>query len=306
MESIFELALSGNGYEAVERSQFLVRKLKKEEKLDEAMFFLMRLAQILSTHDQWKPATVVANRAIKLFPSDSKTIKVALKSSFINFVESATEEASSIDFYEFSNSLISIIGDKDLKILKKQLNVSYSSKDYFRTHYFLILMLEKIKENQISDIEPNSIIDQLSQSTWEWILNEKIEEQQIFTSQFIISRICLSLLSFKDLGISYSRQFIEIISQNLPLNLNKSILNLPLLNFINFFIKSLELKNSENIDMLINKYKPILDMDPEIMKWINFIKNNILNPSNSNQQGPNFRSILQNLMGNLFTPPPNN
>ena len=81
------LAESGNGYAAVERIQPLIRKLKKENKIDDAMILYMRLAIILAQNNQWKCASVCASRSIELFPPDATTIKTVLKELFFNFLE---------------------------------------------------------------------------------------------------------------------------------------------------------------------------------------------------------------------------
>ena len=47
---------------AVEKSMAVVRQLKRQKKIDDCMYFLMKLAHILADNKDWQPATVAALR----------------------------------------------------------------------------------------------------------------------------------------------------------------------------------------------------------------------------------------------------
>jgi len=301
MESVFELASYGDGYEAVEKSSFIVRKLKKEGKIDESMIFLMQLALYLGKANNWKAASVAANRSIKLFPPASTTIKVGLKKMLFDFAESAPADAGCSDFYDFIESVIYILEDKEGKLSNARIQMAISNSDYCRIQFFYLQILKDQRMRQIFD--PQSVILKLAVYSWRWVESIEAIEQREFTAQFILSRVLLALLSISENGIGYSRSLLSELRNQIPSSIDPKVLDSPLIHFTSFFIDSIERKNSEQIAQLLNKYQKIIEVDSEISKWITQAKT--VHLSNDNRNPLDMRNVFQNIFGSLFPPNPN-
>ena len=139
MEAVFRAVERGDGYVAVEKSSLVVRNLKRQGKIDDAMFFLMNLANKLADANLWESATVSAFRAIDLFPEDARTIKVALKKEFFEFAKRVeTPVAATHEFYSYIDQLSEKIGDLDNVLFMKKVEMAILAKQYFNVQLFIL------------------------------------------------------------------------------------------------------------------------------------------------------------------------
>lgn len=304
MESVFKIAESGNGYLAVERSSFVLRKLKKENKIDEAMIFMMDLAHKLADVNQWPAATVSALRSIEMFPPDAKTIRVVLKKSFINFIERATVDAATTEFYTYVNKVSNIIGDKDHLFFKKKFEIAIAAHQPDNAHSFAFIELLREVTSEEPEIDIDNTIKKVIISQWEWVTSLP-EDDKEFTGQYIMARFLISILSLPARGIELTQKYYQIMKETLPETLSASFFEQPLFHFIEFLVDACIRQNPEAIAQLEQSYKPLLEKDTEFTKWIACCKSIHCPAPQNNAGAPNFGNLFQNVF-RMFQPPQQN
>ena len=303
MERVFEIAKNGNGYLAVEKSLSVVRRLKKENKIDDCMFFLMKLAHILADNSDWQSASVAALRAIELFPEDATTIKVLLKESFLNFVRRANcVEAATNEFFKFVDNVAHIIGDANNELNIKKIDLAILAKQYFNVQCFVfngVLGAIGIEE---SNFDVKMYLEKSMIATWDWILSISDEKDREFSGQFIAGRYLLTYLSIKS-GIEMYTQSLQILKDTKPEQISENFFNQPLFNMLNFLKKAMESNSKASAQLVLQKYNAILVKDTELKKWTNILISNAFEETN---QQPNIFQMFGNMFGGAAqnTPPP--
>lgn len=297
-EKLIEEISESNSYTIVEKCQAIVRKLKRAGKLDEAMIYLMKVAHRLADFGEWHPAAVTAKRAIELFPTNATTIKTVLKRLFISFAERATPEAACTDLFTYYRNLMIIIGDENDKFLRKQAEIADLSNHYLHAQSFYLEIIKKNNESprSYSSEYITEAIQGLAQLTLRWITNIEDKEQQRFTAPFVVARCVLMLLCIKDQGINHGEKLFSIIMQLNPFTEDK-LFESPLINFLGLYIKAAKEKSQPTSEFLINAYKPILDLDPDLIRWANKTQSSLYPQTN---QIPNYGAMIQNMLGSLL------
>ena len=293
MERVLEIAKQGNGYLAVEKSMAVIRLLKKQKKIDDAMIFMMNLAHTLADVNQWQPATVAALRSIELFPSDATTIKVVLKNDFVNFVKRANSpDAATTDFFKFIDKLTAIIGDPNNEFVMKKIEISILAKQNSNIQEFVYkaVLTASYAEEQTFDVA--GYIHKAMVATWDWILSIP-EEERIFSGQFIAGRYLLTFMTIHEGGIELYDQSLQILKETKPSQISDDFFNQPLFNMLNFAKKACVQNNKPALQMVIEKYNPLLVHDPELRKWLDILS------SKFEQEAPQMPNLFQ-MFGNLF------
>ena len=300
MESVLRIAESGQGYLAVERSNIVIRAFKRQGKLDEAMMFLMQLANKLADVGQWQSATVAALRSVELFPTDAKTIKVILKQEFENFAKRVNNpDAATNEFYQYIEKLTEIIGDPHNELFAKTVELAFSAKQFYNVQFFVFRGISNIIDQDTPEIDVSKYIEMLVQASWNWI-NSLPEDDKEFTGQYIIGRIYLAFISLRIRGIELYTQVSKVMKEKKPENIPENFLNQPLFHLVELLKKAFEAKNKTCVDKAVNNYMPLLDVDEELKKWIKAAKTTYFEPQQG--EGPGLGGLFQ-MFGNMMQPP---
>lgn len=302
MERVLQIAESGDGYLAVERTNPIIRKLKSKGELNEAMMFMMRLAHKLADLGKWQPATVAADRAIKLFPENSQTIIVALKKSFLDFAFRMNDPSGATpDYFDYVTSLSNIIGDKEYKLFDAKVKAAVSANKYFITQFSIAQELQDISHLETIDLDVNHYLAILADTTWKWCL-ELQKPEDMFTIQFIICRLAIALIPLGKYGIEWTQQYMKLIYDTKPESIDPAVFNDPLFNFTKLLTKAIEAKNRTDAELVVSKYQKLLEVDHEILHASKFAIAQALAPPD--QQNNDLQRMFQNIIGSMFQPPP--
>ncbi|OHT09236.1 hypothetical protein TRFO_21987 [Tritrichomonas foetus] len=302
-EDIKNLIKNGDSYTALERCQMIVRKLKRQNKLEEGLIFLMRIALILADQGEWHSAAVCAYRSISQFPSRSTTIRIILKHLYLQFANMATPEAACYELFEFYSRLGSLFDNEKEKLLEKQLALAETTNFFRYAQSFYLQLLSRYLSNPAqegNEDKINQLIENYSAMLWRWIQNQESKEMSIKMSQFIFCRAILLVLGNRGENVfTITATLNDLIQTSIPDEFESDVIfKLPLFNFIQFFLKAVEQKSLETIDYLIKQYQPILDVDPEMMDHVNQAKEAQVTGGNQGLGG--LGSMLQNLLGGMF------
>lgn len=275
LDEIYNIARSGDGYLAIERLSPIVRKMKKNDQLTEAMALMIDFATFLAEIKQYESATNCAKKAIEMFPITASKIKVYLKKKFLDFILNATPEYNNSDFYSYAANVIRIIGDQDNKIRLKELEIAQSGNNYPEIEFLLIKLICIELESDATDKSQitfylNSLADQL----WNWIQNLDLpnthdkEQQRLFNAQYIFAHSIFAFLSCNNLGIKVADEFLQIIENHIPSTINPTFLKFPMMNFSRFYIKALLNKSLTTVNYLEEKYRNYLKKDQDIEEFL--------------------------------------
>jgi len=302
MEHVFEIARSGNGYLAIEQSSPIIRKMKKDNQLTEAMAFLMDLATVLAEAKQFDSATNCALRSIRMFPISSQTIRVYLKKKFVDFILSSTPEYNYPDFYTYTSTLISIIDDPDCSLRKKVLEVAQATNNFVQTEYLLVqLILILIKRNPVDYELVNTYLKTLANTLWIWVFNIDLppthdrREQRLYNAQILFVRSAFAFLTVKENGSEIAKQYLEYIKRTALSSILDDFYESPPFHFLKFYIKAIDSQSLETIKFLEDKYQQLIKKDKELEKLVDFVKEQHF-PNNFNG---GFGSIFQSVMNIL-------
>ena len=302
VDDVFEIARSGNGYLAIEKSSLIVRKMKKNNQLTEAMAFLMDLASVLAEGKQFASATNCALKSIEMFPISAKTIKIYLSNKFVDFIKSATPEYNYPDFYTYASTLIEIIGDDNCEIRLNVLRVAKATNNFPQIQYLLLqLIFMELKRECVQTMLLNSYLKELAETLWVWIFNVDLSStedrryQRLYNAQFLFTRTIFALLASKESGITTAEQFIEYIKETAFSSILNDFYDEPHFHFVNFYIKALKAKSFNTVKFLEDKYQHLIVQDKELQKILDYIKEKYF-PNTFND---GFGSILQSVMSVL-------
>ncbi|EAX93296.1 hypothetical protein TVAG_277010 [Trichomonas vaginalis G3] len=302
MESVFRIAESGDGYLAVERSSFVLRKLKRENKIDEAIDFLIKLAHKLGDAGQWPAASVAALHSIETIPKDAKTILTSIKRLMFNFIERAPPEAATPEFFTYAKKYSEKLGDRDHFIFKKKFDLAFETKQYTNVHCILFVELSTTGQMIEPEIDFNDYIRRALVSQWDWI-STLPQEDRDYTGQFIMGRFLLSMLGTSQNGYQLYDFSSQAMRETKPEGITDEFFEQPIMHFVSLFANACLRQNSAAATNLYESYKPILETDSEFKKWFDAIKS-IYCTQNQEQNVPNFGNIFQNVF-RMFQPQQN-
>ncbi|KAH0790201.1 hypothetical protein GPJ56_005774 [Histomonas meleagridis] len=266
MDKVFQIADEGKGYLAVERSRKIVRQLLKDKKNDDAMLFLMNLSSHLIKKNQHHAAAVCANRAIRIFPLNSPTIRTYLKILFFQLVEQLAVPAIACpEFFRYCKKLSFIFQDSQEMILTKEVEISIAAGFYGYAQSFLINILFNHKADSTENATVQKTLQQLSTLLNRWIKIYTTEDINSLVPQYIVARCILMIASIRLHGLDYSYYLFNLldkIDDPMP-----TVLKQPLVNFSRLYLKGLEFRSESTLKFLIGRYKPLLLYDNEISRW---------------------------------------
>lgn len=300
-EEIFEIAKKGDGYLAIEKSSFIIRKLKRQNKIDEAILFMMELANKMLDLGMFHDAGIAAYRSILLARSDTEFNDENQKQLFIDFANKMTPAASSPELYSFFRVLIDLTKDEDESLIRKEASIADEANKYDIASIAYLLMIRDRSEieNPPNDDSLTELMEKLIKVLYRWILAVP-EDMREFNSQFVLCRPILAVLDCERRGPANAQVLLDQILIQKPDEIPDSYFSLPLVNFTRLFIKAVTLKSTTSSTFLITKYKPLLDLNIEIMKWVYHIKGNHFGTGNTMPSLENLSSLMSNMMGGLF------
>lgn len=267
MDKIIELIREGKTYQAVEQVNPIIRKMKRQNKINEAMELMIKLAIELLAIGEYHNSSVCALRSIEMFPSDATSIRIYLKKLFFKFLKTAVPECICNEFYQYCQNLIYLFSKKQVKILRIQARLADAANDFINAQKSYIHIISLC--NNIDDC--SDIVTDLMSLLWKWIVYEKVDvEKMKETAQFTIARCLLILASIENNGLMVASFILNNIFEKTPDELkDKKIEELPLIHFCNLYFKALSFQSKEGIDYLMEKYGPIIEIDQDIINFAN-------------------------------------
>lgn len=265
MDKIVALIRDGETYRAVEQVRPIIRKLKRQGKVNDAMEMMMKLAIELLDIGEYHNASVCALRSIEMFPSDATTIKVFLKKLFFSFLKTATPQCVCSEFYQFCQSLMYLFSKKQEKILRIQGKLADEAGDFLNAQKSYVQVI-----SIADDVDScRDIVSDLMVMLWKWIVFEKSDvDKTVEVSQFIIARCVLILASIEKNGLLVASFVLDNIFKQAPDELkDRKPEELPLIHFCRLYFKALLSKSKEAIDYLLKMYAPILEVDQDILNF---------------------------------------
>ncbi|KAH0791141.1 hypothetical protein GPJ56_004952 [Histomonas meleagridis] len=259
MDKVISIAETGDSYLAVERSSLVVRKLKAQGKNDEAIIFLLKLANIFLAKSQYASSVVCAHRACKLV--DVNQVSDELKTKFYEYIQAIQPECSSPELYQFFMATQAFLDNKE-EIILKQISISESMNDY---NHAQIGYIKLILMHLNSDYDLNPYIESLTSLLWKWVLSNPNEKDQIYNAQFIICRCVLALLAQNGRGPELAEKLYNFAIEQKPEYFPAVT---PLFVFTRHFIQSVLQNSPGSATYLKTSYKKILDVDPEINDFV--------------------------------------
>lgn len=297
IEEVLKIAQEGDGYLAVERSSFVVRKLKRQKKLIEASSFLFKLANTLLDLQKIVPSAVAAQRAIENLISADKAQVLTFKQTILNYIDRLEAKHSCPDLYTFFDDTINLLEDDDLSIIKKESIIADQSNSFNTAQLIYIKMIRKLIQK---DEDTTEIMNSLDNILWRWIASIKDGKKRFYTGQFILARCALAISAQNEKGLDLSLRYVESLKEKHPEQ--NIVMSQPFFTFLLFFLRALKLNSPQSVTYLINSYKKIVEADRELNKWVTKNKevhfNTGLNLNNLRQSLSGINDLFQSLFGN--------
>lgn len=290
----FECAISaarqGDAYLAVEKCGMVIRKLKRQKRGNDAFLGTLRLANVLLDDQQWKVAPAAAERAFEAIESDSPLTDEQIDAIY-KFVDRTSPNCACESLWSFFNIAIERIGDATFRLRERQVEIASKSDNWVPAQVFYILLLtEKCSKGVNVDADVLGLADVL----WRWIDTIEDGQQREFTSQFIISRPVLALLSCKgeyaDACISVARKVFEASRRNCEQ---------PLMLFVKIVVAAVERNDHVAFKEACECFAKLTEKDNEISKWVARVDKRRFR-QNQAGMGEVIRNVLGSVMGNLM------
>lgn len=296
-EEVLKIAQKGDGYLAVERSSFVVRKLKRQKKINEASSFLFQLANTLLDLQKVVPSTVAAQRGIEVLNSiDNSTISDEIKQIILKYIDRLQTDHSCPDLFTFFDNAINLLGDDDLIIIRKEAFIADQSNNFNMAQTIYIRMIKKVLQK---DEDTTELISALDNILWRWIISIKDGKKRLYTGQFILTRCALAISAQNEKGLELALHYVDSLKEKHPDQ--NFVLSQPLLTFAHYFLKALSLNSPQSVYYLMNSYKKIIEVDRELNKWVIKNKevhfNSGLNINNLRQSLSGISDLFQSLFG---------
>lgn len=311
IEEVNRIAEEGNGYLASERSMFLVRKMKKQQKYIEAAAFLLNLARILLNKDKVS-SCVSAYRSLEILKEYKSQHSEApfevpqeIRQMLYDYIKRFQPNHDCPDLYFFFYEAIQLLGDEDLTIINKEAEIADKSNNFVTAQLIYIRIIRRlIQKNE----DASQILDKLESVSWRWIESISDRECRIYTSQFILSRCVLAISASQQKGLELATIFLQNIIEH---HQNGPEITQPLFTFTKYFLKAIQQNSPQSVSFLVNNYQPIINADSEIKKWIqenkkvHFPTNGQTNNTNNNNLDDGISRIGE-MFQSLFGAPQNN
>jgi hypothetical protein len=262
-EAIFEIARSGDGYGAIERSSSIVRKFKRGSQTRAAFLFLLRLSNVLLDTDQLKASGVAAHRAISLFSDRRETLPDDLKAQVREYVARLTPGCFSSDLFSFLSITARVVGDPDHALRSTTARLADEADSY---HFAQLAYMQLLFAKAQTDAPISDDVKRFSGLLWRWTATITDEMAAIFTSQFIAVRpIVIFLAKNDDFRRQRERAALALYRELVK---NTQIRSLPLMLFAKLVIKAAVRDDAAAFAEVVKTYKPLVDKDPEIRKCV--------------------------------------
>ncbi|KAH0789766.1 hypothetical protein GPJ56_006268 [Histomonas meleagridis] len=292
-EEVIKIAEAGNGYVAIEKSSFVIRKLKRQDKIEEAINFLLKIANILVTKEQYTQSVTAVHRAVLLI--DEKKDNSNIKATLYQYFEKITPDFSSPELYQLLEKFVELLPDKSKEILLKYVFVSETKENYNQAQigYAKLILFHTTTEKELK-----KYIKELSNLLWIWILSITDKKQMIYNAQFIVCRCALAFLAQDGNGPKISEQFLTYSMENAPKHIP---ITTPLFVFTKHYIQAVLQNSPATATFLRSSYKKIIQLNKEISKWVSNAYAKHLAPEGT-ARGPNMQNLgalFQNILGSL-------
>ncbi|OHT05911.1 hypothetical protein TRFO_26188 [Tritrichomonas foetus] len=276
-EKVFEIAQSGDGYLAVEKSLFVVRKLKRQKKTNDAAIFLIKLACILLDNGQNIPSAISANRAVELILQSKSEFESTedIKNLLFSYIEKITPSHASIHLFSFFDNAIELFGQDDPSIIRKKASIADKSDNYYDAQQTYI---EIIAQEIEKDGDPTETLNLLYKILFRWTESIQDEKSRLFTAQFIICRCVISISSQNEKCLSTAINFFNRITSE---HSNNPEISQPLFTFTKYFLKGLQQNSPSSINFLTQQYYPLLAVSRNLQKIISTNKEVYFHTGNS-------------------------
>jgi hypothetical protein len=295
-DAVFDLARSGQGYPAIERSSLVLRKLKRANQQQDAFINMMTLANILLDSGQPLQSGTAANRAVRIFPKDHK-LDDAMKSTISSFALRVPHEASSPDLNSFFQYAVTLMNDSDFQLRTKHAQITDAANSYTPAQFaYIKLIAGKLEKEQ--PVEPD--LDHLYSLLHRWVDSIPDPRIKIFTSQFIFIRPLFMILSagspetVATFGAA-AQYFYTKISQDPKLR------GLPLTLFGKLMVRSVIQANSQAFTEVTQLYNPLLAKSVECGHWTKTLWTTYFStdPNQGQFSLANLGTLVNQVLGNL-------
>lgn len=287
IQEVLKIAQEGDGYLAVERSSFVIRKLKRQKKINEAFAFLFQLSNTLLDLEKAVPSAVSAQRGIELLAQIGDTnISDEIIQIILSYIDKLKINHACPELFNFFDDTIKLLGDEDLSIINKEALLADQSNNFNTAQIVYIRIIKAILEK---DEDVSQIVQKLDKLLWRWIYSIENGKKRIYTGQFILSRCSLAISAQGIKGLTLALNYVDSLKKNH--SDQDIIISQPLLTFTRYFLKALNLNSPQSVSYLINSYKKIIEVDREINKWVS------KNKEVHFQSGLNMNTLRQNLSG---------
>jgi hypothetical protein len=288
-EEILEMARSGDGYAAVERSQLLVRRLKRSNQLTPAMLFLMRLAHTLADRGHWDAAVTAALRSIKLFPREATRMGSDLQDLFFLFANRAEPAAAGSDLFAYFDEMTLLFPGAGTALLRKKAMLCDAAGLFFEAQLAYTSVLALLPP------DADRFIEYFAGMLWRWVFQIEDLEKQRVQSQFFFGRAALAVaMSTKEPCLGLAVKLMDAVAAHARLAGLDVWLDQPLVHFVRFFLRAVLQKSVSTTDFLREKYEQVLEVDRELRLMALRLTSRI---TRATQPPAGAGTFLQNLMG---------
>jgi hypothetical protein len=296
---IFDLARSGQGYVAIERSSLITRKLKRANQISEAFLRMMDLANILFDSGQPVLSGTAASRAIRFLPEEPSDVDPNFQSIISSYLHRVGPEAYSQDLCIFLDVSVKLLGDHDFFIREKHALIADQSDSYHPAQIaYSRLITGRIEKHLAVDAHLSLLVQLL----WRWVSTIPDERRAIFTSQFIFARLVFVILASGQTPIASefgaaALRLLEFADEGGRLK------SLPLFLFARLLIGAVMAADKAIFSELWSVYRPLLRKSPEFSQWAMTIQRVYFDPNHETRAmtwaniGPMVNQMLGSLTG---------
>jgi len=278
--AVIELVTAGQGYAACEKSVVVVRKLKRQGQLDEAMLFLMELAQLLGGRNMWEPAVCSARRAIDLFPPDAKTIRTVLKVHFIDFTSQVTVTAVGPDLFGYFSGVIRVFPNLKEELLARQARLCGEAGLWYRGFGFWVALL--------SIVQSPAVVAEVTASVARWTAAVDATELP-----FVAAKAVLAVASAHEDALPAAEALLASVGE----------VDHPVLNFARLFLRALSGKSTVTAGFLVDRYAGWLGADSDLARFVALARD-VHGAAAPAPEPSGFGQLFQSIMGALTGGPP--
>jgi len=243
LEKSEELLKEGRFYEYEQKIRTLGTRYYATNKIDEANHLLLSGGLKLLHHKQSPSAMSLIHMMLDTYKNSSKEISKDLRKLILDAFELAPYNKSKLDMmHKVLKHFTPSENDHEIQLLL--MKDAYKNKDYPACQKYIITC------DDTNDIAIR-MLD-------EWMDEGNPQEREFFAARFILHKLAAKRLE--------DAKFV--------LNHYKKAYKTPLMHFLEFLIKAIELKSKKILGILFHEYEKIISKDPTFIFFMKKIGSN--------------------------------